>query len=73
MLVLGATVFAYQEADVGNEVVCFVVLDVLAVLHLGVVPFFVASYAHHFALVLSFQGLNYFFGIESCADYFRLE
>lgn len=53
--------------------VCLVVLDVFVVLHLGVVPFFVSSYAHHFAFVLSFQGINNFLGVESCANYFRLE
>ena len=73
MLVLRTTVFAYQQSDVRNQMVCFVVLDVFVVLYLGVVPLLVSSYAHDFSFVLAFQGLNNFFGIESRTNYFRLE
>lgn len=73
MLVLRTAVLAYQQSDVGNQMVCFVILDVFVVLHLGIVPLLVASYAHDFAFVLAFQGINNFLGIESRANYFRLE
>lgn len=53
--------------------VCLVVFDVFVVLHLGVVPFLISSYAHDLAFVLSFQGINNFLGVESCTNYFRLE
>lgn len=53
--------------------VCLVTLDFFVVLNFGVVPLLVSSYAHHLAFVLSFQGINNFLGVESCANYFRLE